>query len=105
MSFLNLAFPAETAIPFAQTLVGLLAAYLRPALGLGVLVTFLMVFKPLIMGLAQAAMLLVKPRKSLEQRILAHKFSGKRMLNRMANEYSMTQPSFAAELRNMAARD
>jgi hypothetical protein len=105
MSFLNLAFPAETAMPFAQTLFGLLAVYLRPALGLGALVTFLMVFKPLIMGLAQAALALVKPRKSLEQRILAHKFSGKRMLNRMANEYSMTQPNFAAELRNMAARD
>lgn len=105
MSFLNLAFPAETAIPFAQTLIGLLAAYMRPALGLGALVTFLMVFKPLIMGLAQAAVLVFKPRKSLEQRILAHKFSGKRMLNRMANEYSMTQPNFAAELRNMAARD
>ncbi|MFJ3047274.1 hypothetical protein ACIPEN_15710 [Herbaspirillum chlorophenolicum] len=105
MSFLNLAFPAEAAIPFAQTLIGMLAAYMRPALGLGALVTVLMVFKPLLMGLAQAALVLVKPRKSLEQRILAHKFSGKRMLNRMANEYSLTQPNFANELRNMAARD
>ena len=105
MSFLNLAFPAETAIPFAQTMMGMLAAYMRPALGLGALVTFLMVFKPLLVGLAQAVLLLVKPRKSLEQRILAHKFSGKLMLNRMANEYSLTQPNFAAELRNMAARD
>ena len=51
------------------------------------------------------SIVLVKPRKSLEQRILAHKFSGKMMLNRMANEYSLSQPSFAAELRNMAARD
>ncbi|MBB5393931.1 MULTISPECIES: hypothetical protein [unclassified Herbaspirillum] len=105
MSFLNLAFPAETAIPFSQALIGMLAAYVRPALGLGALVTVLMVFKPLLLGLAQAAVLLVKPRKSLEQRILAHKFSGKRMLNRMANEYSLTQPNFANELRNMAARD
>ncbi|WP_343654134.1 hypothetical protein [Herbaspirillum sp.] len=105
MSFLNLAFPAEAALPFAQSLMGMLAAYVRPALGLGAVVTLMMVFKPLILGLAQAAVLLVKPRKSLEQRILAHKFSGKRMLNRMANEYSMTQPNFAAELRNMAARD
>ncbi|MBW9335775.1 MULTISPECIES: hypothetical protein [Herbaspirillum] len=105
MSFLNLAFPAEAALPFAQSFLGLMAAYVRPALGLGALVTLVMVFKPLILGLAQAAVLLVKPRKSLEQRILAHKFSGKMMLNRMANEYSLSQPSFAAELRNMAARD
>lgn len=105
MSFLTLAFPAEAAIPFAQALIGAFAAWARPVLGLGALVTFLMVFKPLIVGLAQAAVLLVKPRKSLEQRILAHKFSGKRMLNRMANEYSLSQPNFAAELRNLAARD
>jgi hypothetical protein len=105
MSFLNLAFPAEAAILYAQTLIGMLAAYARPALGLGALVTFVMVFKPLIVGLAQAAVLLVKPRKSLEQRILAHRFRGKLALDRMAREYSMSQPSFAAELRNMAARD
>ncbi|MBO9537794.1 hypothetical protein [Herbaspirillum sp.] len=105
MSFLNIAFPVETAFPYMQTLMGMLAAYLRPALGLGALVTALMVFKPLLMGLVQAVVLVFKPRKSLEQRILAHKFSGKRMLNRMANEYSLTQPNFANELRNMAARD
>lgn len=105
MSFLNLAFPVEAAIPFAQTLIGSLATYVRPALGLGALLTFLMVFKPLLLGLARAVLVFFKPRKSLEQRILAHKFSGKMMLNRMANEYSLTQPSFAAELRTMASRD
>jgi len=105
MSFLTLAFPVETAIPVAQTLIATASAYVRPALGLGALVTLLMVFKPLLVGVMQALMVLVKPRKSLEQRILAHRFSGKRMLNRMANEYSATQPNFAAELRTMAARD
>ena len=105
MSFLTLAFPVEAAIPVAQTMIGAASTYLRPALGLGALVTLVMVFKPLLLGVAQAVVVMVKPRKSLEQRILAHRFSGKRMLNRMANDYSTTQPNFAAELRTMAARD
>jgi len=105
MSFLTVAFPAEAAFPFTQAVIGLIGAYVRPALGLGALMTFLMVFKPLILGVAQAAVLLVKPRKSLEQRLQAHKFNGKRMLDSLANEYSLTQPNFAAELRSMAGRD
>ncbi|MFL9927148.1 hypothetical protein PQR62_22940 [Herbaspirillum lusitanum] len=105
MSILAIAFPAEAAIPLAQSLIGTTAAFVRPVLGLGALFTLLMVFKPLVIGVLRAALLLVKPRKSLEQRIAQHKFSGVMMLNRMANQYSHSQPNFAAELRSLAARD
>ncbi len=105
MSFLAIAFPVEAAVPLAQTLIGASAALLRPLLGLGMLVTLLMVFKPLVVGILRAALVLVKPRKSLEQRVLQHRFNGVRLLNRMANDYAGSQPNFAAELRNLAGRD
>jgi hypothetical protein len=105
MSFLALAFPVEAAVPVAQSLIGAGAALVRPLLGLGVLATLFMVFKPLVMGILRAALVLVVPRKSLEQRVRQHRFNGVKMLNRMANDYSRSQPSFAAELRNLAASD
>ena len=105
MSVLALAFPVEAAIPVAQSLIGTSLAFVRPLLGLGVLVTLFMIFKPLVMGILRAAMLLVVPRKTLEQRVLQHRFNGVKLLNRMASDYSRSQPNFAAELRNLAARD
>lgn len=105
MSVLAIAFPVEAAIPVAQSLIGTTVAFMRPLLGLGVLVTLLMVFKPLVMGIVRAAIVMVVPRKSLEQRVRQHRFNGVKMLNRMANDYSRSQPSFAAELRNLAASD
>jgi len=95
MSVLAIAFPVEAAVPLAQTLIGTTVA----------LVTLLMVFKPLLTGILRAALVLVKPRKSLEQRVLQHRFNGARLLNRMANDYAGSQPNFAAELRNLAGRD
>lgn len=105
MSGLAIAFPIEAAVPVAQSMIGATIAVIRPLLGLGALVTLLLVFKPLVMGIARAAMVLVVPRKSLEQRVLQHRFNGVRMMNRMANDYNLSQPSFAAELRALASRD
>jgi len=105
MSMLAIAFPVEAAVPVAQSLIGATIAMMRPLLGLGVLVTLLMVFKPLVMGIVRAAFVMVVPRKSLEQRVRQHRFNGVKMLNRMANDYSRSQPNFAAELRNLAASD
>lgn len=78
---------------------------MRPLLGLGVLVTLFMVFKPLLAGIMRATVVFFVPRMSLEQRVRKHRFNGVKMLNRMANDYSGSQPNFAAELRNLAARD
>ena len=100
MSFMTIAFPAQAAVPVAQTFV----TYARPLLGLGALITLLMVFKPLVFGLFRAAVVAVKPRPTLEQRNFRSKLQGVLMLNRMANELDCSQPSLAAELRLLAAR-
>jgi len=105
MSFLTVAFPVEAAVPLAQQLVSVCIAMMRPLLGMGILVTLLMVFKPMVIGTLRAALVLVVPRKSLEQRVSQHRFNGVRILNRMANDYVCSQPNFAAELRNLAGRD
>ena len=88
MSVLAIAFPVEAAVPVAQSLIGATVALMRPLLGLGVLVTLLMVFKPLVMGIVRAAVVLVVPRKSLEQRVRQHRFNGVKMVNRMAKEWT-----------------
>lgn len=100
MSFMAIAFPAQVAVPVAQTF----ANYARPLLGLGIFATLLMIFKPLVLGVFRAALLAVKPRRSLEQRNLRSKLQGVLMLNRMANEMDSSQPSLAAELRMLASR-
>jgi hypothetical protein len=100
MSFLAIAFPAQAAVPVAQTFVN----YARPFLGLSALITLLMIFKPLVLGIIRAAWLTIKPRQSLEQRNARRKLFGVMMLNRMANEYDRSQPNLAAELRLLAGR-
>lgn len=97
MSFLAIAYPVQAA---AQTAV----TYARPLLGLGVLVTLFIIFKPMLLGVVRAAWLAVKPRRSLEQRNTRSKLQGVLMLNRMARELDCTQPSLAAELRLLASR-
>ena len=99
MSLLAIASPAQ-AIPVAQAF----TIYARPFLGLSALVTLLMIFKPLVLGMIRAAWLALKPRKSLEQRNSRSKLLGVLMLNRMANEYDKSQPNLASELRLLAGR-
>lgn len=94
MSFLMSAVPVQ-----------MVSTYARPLLGLGAIVTFLMIFKPLMLGLARAAWLAIKPRQSLEQRHLQRKLFGVLMLNRLATEYERSQPNLAAEMRLLAGRD
>jgi adenosine/AMP kinase len=57
------------------------------------------------MGVLRAALMLVKPRKSLDQRIARSKFNGQQLVRRMANDQALSQPSLAAELRLLAGRD
>ena len=71
----------------------------------GALATLMVYFKPLWMGILRAALMLIKPRKSLEQRIARSKFKGQQLLRRMANDHASSQPNLAAELRLLAGRD
>ena len=100
MSFMSIAFPLEAAVSFAGVAVG--AA--RPLLGVSLFATLLLVFKPLLKGLLQAAVLRMAPRKSLEERRSAQKLRGIAMLNSLACEYDRSQPNLAAELRQIASR-
>lgn len=69
------------------------------------LVALLVVFKPLLIGLLRAALLVLKPRQSFEERQARHLFKSKRLLNAMAKDLDATHPSQAAELRWLAARN
>jgi hypothetical protein len=82
-----------------------MTTYARPFLGLGALLAILMVFKPLVLGLLRAAWLTIKPRQSLEQRMLQRKLRGMSMLERLATKFEASQPNLAAELRVLAGRD
>lgn len=66
--------------------------------------TLLLIFKPLLKGLLQAAILVLAPRKTLEERRFAAKLRGIAMLHRMASSYDHSQPNLAAELRQLASR-
>jgi hypothetical protein len=100
MSFISIAFPLEAAASFA----GVAAGAARPLLGVSLFATLLLVFKPLLKGLLQAAILMMAPRKSLEERRFAARLRGVSMLHRMAREYDRSQPNLAAELRQIASR-
>lgn len=105
MSFLTLAFPIQAAIPAAEAFAGTAVSVARPVLGLSALAAVLVMFKPLLVGLLRAAPLVLKPRRSIEERASYSTMEGVLMLNRMAREYDATQPSLAAELRSIASRN
>ncbi|AMP02363.1 hypothetical protein CAter282_4602 [Collimonas arenae] len=105
MSIFALAIPAEIALFDASALLAAAANVLRPVLGLGAVATLMVYFKPLWMGLLRAALMLIKPRKSLDQRIARSKFMGQQLMRRMANDHAVSQPNLAAELRLLAGRD
>jgi len=105
MSLLSLASPAEAALPAFQVVAANAMTFVRPLLGLGVLAALLVVFKPLLIGLLRAALLVVKPRKSLEERSERHVLESVLMLNRMAHDLDGIHPSLANELRSIASRN
>lgn len=100
MSILSIAFPFEAAVSVAGVAIG--AA--RPLLGVSLFATLLLLFKPLLKGLLQAGLLLLAPRKSLEERRLLEKVRSAKLLNRIARDYECSQPNLAAELRQFASR-
>jgi hypothetical protein len=62
----------------------------------------MLVFRPLLVGMLRAALLLVRPRRSREERAARAHMRDMRMLQNMIN--SSSGPSHAAELRAIAAR-
>src|SRR3569833_3526786 len=87
MSILAIAFPAEAAVPVAQAVVGAAASATRPLIGVGIFATLLMLFKPLLLGVLRAALLLVSPRKSLQQRNKEAGFKNVIKLQRLARVF------------------
>jgi hypothetical protein len=105
MSIWALASPAEAALPVAEAFVLTLARSSRSLLGLGATAGLLMLFKPLLVGILQAALLVIRPRRTLEQRGARQRLSASLLLSRMARQFDTEQPNQAAELRALASRD
>jgi hypothetical protein len=104
MSFLDLAFPAVSALPTAQVALSTIAGAARPLLGLGILATVFIVFKPLIVGMLRAALLLLQPKLTREQKTASRNLRNLLTIRRISNDFDSTSPSMAAELRALAAR-
>lgn len=73
------------------------------ALASGVVCALAVLFKPLLRGLARAAMLVIKPKRSKEEQLQRRQMRDAMMLKRMLNAME-GDPSHAAELRAMASR-
>jgi hypothetical protein len=104
MSILTFATPIQSALPVMRTFAGSMAGAARPLFGLGVLVTLVMVFKPLAAGILRAGLMLVTPRQTTEQRMRRAHLRDMLLLNRMARDLDQSQPNLAAEFRGFASR-
>lgn len=71
-------------------------------LALTLILAVLVVFRPLLVGLVRAAILVVRPRLTREQQLERAHLRDLRVLQRAINASSC--PSHAAELRALAAR-
>ncbi|MYM29274.1 hypothetical protein GTP58_13170 [Duganella sp. CY15W] len=80
-----------------------LIAAIKLALLVAVSGGMLVLFKPLLVGCVRAAVLVVKPKMSKEQRLQRRQMRDAMLLKRMMNR-SECDPSHAAELRALAAR-
>jgi hypothetical protein len=101
---MSIAYPIQAALPGAQFFFSNFFAVARPLFGAGALMTFFMMFKPMIVGVLQAIRLTFSPRKSLEERNSRRTLAGVLMLNRMARDLDHTDPNLAAEMRLLAGR-
>lgn len=98
MSFLNIA------LPIAQIAMTNILAVARPLLGLAILVTTLIVFKPLLLGMLRAALLVVHPKLTRDQKTASRNLRNMLTIRRIANDVNYSSPNMAAELRALASR-
>lgn len=103
MSLFSIALPFA-GLPAAEAVTATAVTAARPLLGLGVAAALIYMFKPLLVGLLRAGLLVIKPRKSLEERNARRRLKGILMIHRLARDVDDTQPNLAAELRWLAAR-
>jgi hypothetical protein len=101
-SILFLVEPLESAVPAAEDALALAALMLRTAGGLGALIAMLMLFRPLLIGVWHAAVITVKPRLSLQQRLARQRYQSTSMLNHV-DENNISPPDLASESHNLAA--
>lgn len=71
--------------------------------GLALAAALLVLFKPLLRGIARALLLVVKPKLSKEEQLQRRQMRDAMMLSRMLNAMD-GPPSHAAELRALASR-
>lgn len=100
MSLLSITASADAALPALQAFV----AQVLMMAGLGVLAVLLYLFRPLLVGMLRAAVLVVRPRVVAEQDTLRRNMKAAAQMNRIAQDIDSTHPSLAAELRFIAAR-
>jgi hypothetical protein len=91
----------STIIAFVQNIN--LVATVQLALVLIVAASLLLLFKPLLRGIARALLLIVKPKLSKEERLYRRQMHDAMLLNSMLNNMEGA-PSHAAELRALASR-
>jgi hypothetical protein len=103
MSFLAMSV-VDTALPVLQTFDGTVFGLARPILGIGALAGLMILFRPLLVGVVRAGLLLLRPRKSHRERLLHRNMKAALRMYRMARDVDSSHPSFAAELRSIAAR-
>ena len=71
--------------------------------GVGGIAALLILFQPLLRGVARALMLVVKPKLTKEERLQRRQMRDVVLLNRMLNSMEGS-PSHAADLRALASR-
>lgn len=81
------------------------ASIVRPMIGFGLIATMMMIFKPLLVGILRAALLVLNPRAKSAASLEKQRAKDIIMLNRMARDFDRSQPNLAAELRSMSLRD
>nr|WP_229428069.1 hypothetical protein [Massilia soli] len=74
----------------------------RGVFSLAAVAALLVFFKPLLVGIARAMLLVVRPRLTKEERLARRQMRDAQMLQNMIN--ASQGPSHAAELRALAAR-
>jgi hypothetical protein len=104
MDSLNIALPLTSAMPAAEVAFSAIIASARPLLGFGILATMLVVFKPLIVGFLRAALLLLQPKLTREEKTAKRNLRNILTIRRIANDLDSSSPSMAAELRALAGR-
>jgi hypothetical protein len=104
MSFLNIAFPVASAMPVAEVALSSIISSARPLLGIGILATMLIVFKPIIVGMLRAALLVLQPKLTRDEKSAKRNLRNVLTIRRIANDLDNSSPSMAAELRALAAR-